>query len=412
MPADKRETLLILGTGFAAFSAVRGVDIDRYQIVVVAPRNHFLFTPLLPSTTVGTIEFRSIIEPIRTARKGLRFHQAYCTRLDTENRIAYCEGKFKSTPFEVKYDRAIVAVGAVSNTFGIPGVAEHCHFLKEIQDARNIRHEVIQCFERASKPNRPVEDFDWLLRFVIVGGGPTGVEFAAELHDFVEQDLAKWFPDLIPYVRITLLEAQDNILTMFDASLSDYTRNHFARNKIQVRTNSMVKEVRSGVVVLQGGEEIGYGLAVWSTGNGPTPLVAGLDVPKDRAQRLLTDACFRVAGRDDLFAVGDCAVIDGNPLPPTAQAAQQAGTHLARVLNSMAKGAEPAPFEYKHQGMLAYIGGKKALADLGSVQGKGFSAWLFWRSAYLTKLVSLQNKFLVASDWARSFLFGRDISQY
>ena len=163
---------------------------------------------------------------------------------------------------------------------------------------------------------------------------------------------------------------------------------------------------------MEGGEEIGYGLAVWSTGNGPTPLVAGLDVPKDRAQRLLTDACFRVAGRDDLFAVGDCAVIDGNSLPPTAQAAQQAGTHLARVLNSMAKGAEPAPFKYKHQGMLAYIGGKKALADLGSVQGKGFSAWLFWRSAYLTKLVSLQNKFLVASDWARSFLFGRDISQY
>lgn len=412
MAADKRETLLILGTGFAAFSLVKSVDIERYQIVVVAPRNHFLFSPLLPSTTVGTIEFRSIIEPIRTARKGLRFHQAYCTRIDLENKIAHCEGKFKQTPFELKYDRVVIAVGAISNTFGIPGVAEHCYFLKEIQDARNIRHEVIQCFERASKPNRPVEDFDWLLRFVIVGGGPTGVEFAAELHDFIEQDLSKWFPDLIPYVRITLLEAQDSILTMFDASLSEYTRNHFTRNKIQVRTGSMVKEVRSGVVVLQSGEEIGYGLVVWSTGNGPTELVANLDVPKDRARRVLTNNCFQVAGHDDVYAIGDCAVIEDNPLPPTAQAAQQAGTHLAKVLNAVARGEAPPPFQYKHRGMLAYIGDKKALADLGNVRGKGFTAWLFWRSAYLTKLVSLQNKFLVASDWLRSFIFGRDISQY
>src|SRR5690606_23402543 len=112
-----------------------------------------------------------------------------------------------------KYDHVFIGVGAISNTFGIPGVEQYCHFLKEIQDARNIRHEVIQCFERASKPNRPIEDFDWLLRFVIVGGGPTGVEFAAELHDFIEQDLSKWFPDLIPYVRITLLEASESILT-------------------------------------------------------------------------------------------------------------------------------------------------------------------------------------------------------
>lgn len=412
MPADKRETLLILGTGFAAFSLVKAVDIERYQIVVVAPRNHFLFSPLLPSTTVGTIEFRSIIEPIRTARKGIRYHQASCTSIDLEKRVAHCEGKFKQTPFDVPYDRVVIAVGAVSNTFGIPGVAEHCYFLKEIQDARNIRHEVIQCFERASKPNRPVEDFDWLLRFVIVGGGPTGVEFAAELHDFIEQDLSKWFPDLIPYVRITLLEAQDSILTMFDASLSEYTRKHFTRNKIQVRTGSMVKEVRSGVVVLQSGEEIGYGLVVWSTGNGPTDLVANLDLPKDRARRVLTDASFRVAGRDDVYAIGDCAVIEDNPLPPTAQAAQQAGTHLAKMLNAVARGEPAPPFQYKHRGMLAYIGDKKALADLGNVRGKGFTAWLFWRSAYLTKLVSLQNKFLVASDWLRSFIFGRDISQY
>lgn len=412
MTKDSRETLLILGTGFAAFTLIRNIDTARYKLVVVAPRNHFLFTPLLPSTTVGTIEFRSIIEPIRTARKGLRFHQAYCTSLDLENKIAHCEGTFKRTPFELSFDRVVVAVGAINNTFGVPGVEQHCCFLKEIADARKIRHNVIQCFERASKPNRPQADFEWLLHFLIVGGGPTGVEFAAELDDFIDEDLSRWFPDLIPHVKVTLIEAHETILSTFDKSLSQYTQDHFKRDNIEVRTNKRVKEVQSHKVILTDGEEVGFGLCVWSTGNGPTELVAGMDVPKDRAQRIITDKCWRVGGRDDVFAVGDCAVMEGAPLPQTAQVAQQAGDHLADVLHAIADAKNPPPFKYHHRGMLAYIGDNKALADLGRVQGKGFGAWLLWRSAYLTKLVSLQNKFLVASDWLRSFAFGRDISQY
>ena len=409
---DKRPVLLVLGTGFASFSLVRAIDTERYQLVVVAPRNHFLFSPLLPSTTVGTIQFQSIIEPIRTARKGLRFHQAHCVRLDPENNTAHCEGVFKQTPFEVKYDYVFLGVGAVSNTFGIPGVEEHCHFLKEIQDARNIRHEVIQCFERASKPNRPVADFDWLLRFVIVGGGPTGVEFAAELHDFIQEDLAKWFPDLVPYVRITLLEAMESILSSFDVTLSDYTKQHFSRQKIQVRTNALVQEVTRDEVVLQDGAKIGYGLVVWSTGNGPTGLVSSLDVPKDRARRLLTDDYCLVNTTKNIFSAGDCASIEGNLLPPTAQVAQQAGAFVAKHLNAIAKDKPTRPFVYNHKGMLAYVGGNKALADMGSVKSKGFYTWIVWRSAYLTKLMSFQNKMMVMFDWVRAFIFGRDISQY
>ncbi|MBI1317633.1 MAG: hypothetical protein GC168_01625 [Candidatus Hydrogenedens sp.] len=410
--ADTRPVLLVLGTGFASFSLVKAIDTERFQLVVVAPRNHFLFSPLLPSTTVGTIQFQSIIEPIRTARKGLRYHQAFCVRLDTENKVAHCEGKFKRTPFEVKYDYVFIGVGAVSNTFGIPGVEQYCHFLKEIQDARNIRHEVIQCFERASKPNRPIEDFDWLLRFVIVGGGPTGVEFAAELHDFIEQDLSKWFPDLIPYVRITLLEAGESILTAFDATLGDYTRRHFSRKKIQVRTKSLVREVTHDAVVLSNGEEIGYGLVVWSTGNGPTELVDNLDLPKDRTKRLITDEYCCVKTTDNIFSVGDCAVMEHNPLAPTAQVAQQGGTYVAKQLNDLVAKKERKPFNYKHKGMLAYVGGNKALADMGSRKSKGFHTWILWRSAYLTKLISFQNKLMVMFDWLRAFIFGRDISQY
>ena len=408
---ENRPKLLIIGTGFAAFSVIKEIDVERYHVTIVSPRNHFLFTPLLPSTTVGTVEFRSIMEPIRTARQGIRFHQGFCVRIDAEKSIAYCEGKFKGTPFEVQYDKLVVAVGAISNTFGIPGVEEHAKFLKEISDAHQIRHQIIQCFERASKPDRPVQDFEWLLHFVVVGGGPTGVEFAAEMDDFLRQDLKKWFPELMPYVRITLLEAQDDILSAFDKSLSSYTTRHFTRQHIRVRTKAAVKEVNSEAVVLENDEEVPFGLLVWSTGNGPASVVANAGLPLTQG-RLVVDDNFRVAGTQNIFAAGDCALIEDNPLPPTAQVAQQQGTHLAKVLNKALDETEVGPFQYKHRGMMAYVGKRKALVDTKNVQGKGFTTWLFWRSAYLTKLMSWKNKMLVVMDWVRTFLFGRDISQF
>lgn len=408
---ETRPTLLIVGTGFAAFSLLKNIDVERYQVTIVSPRNHFLFTPLLPSTTVGTVEFRSIIEPIRTARKGIRFHQGFCVRIDTQESVAYCEGKFKRTPFEVPYDKLVIAVGARNNTFGIPGVEEHAKFLKEISDARQIRHQIIQCFERASKPDRPVQDFEWLLHFVVVGGGPTGVEFAAEMDDFLRQDISKWFPELMPYVKITLLEAQEDILSAFDKSLSAYTTRHFARQHIRVRTNAAVKKVESAAVVLDNDEVVPYGLLVWSTGNGPTGIVADSGLPLDQG-RIIVDGTFQVSNSANIYSVGDCAVIDGNPLPPTAQVAQQQGAHLAKILNKELDGKSAGPFEYRHRGMMAYVGKRKALVDTKNVQGKGFGTWLFWRSAYLTKLMSWKNKTLVVVDWLRTFFFGRDISQF
>ncbi|MBI2431524.1 MAG: FAD-dependent oxidoreductase [Candidatus Hydrogenedentes bacterium] len=407
-----RPRILVLGTGFGSFSFIKHIDVEAFDVFVVSPRNHFLFTPLLPSTTVGTVEFRSIIEPIRVARKGIRFYQAVCTRLDLEKSIAYGEGYFHRTPFEHAYDFLVLGVGAVNNTFGIPGVAEHAMFLKELADARAIRQKIIECLERASKPGRAPADLDWLLRFVVVGGGPTGVEFAAEMHDFLREDLAKWFPDLVPHVRITVLEAKEQILNMFDARLRAYATRVFRRSQIDVRTNSMVREVRQDAIVLQNGEEIRYGLVVWSTGIGPTPLVRSLDVPKGPFKRLLVDDYLKVLTTTNVYAMGDCCRLESQDLPPTAQVAQQEGKYLARAFNQRARGKTPGPFVYKHMGMLAYIGERRALADLKNVKGRGFTTWLFWRSAYLTKLVSWKNKLLVVSDWLLTSLFGRDISRF
>ena len=411
MQSDKPR-VVVLGSGFGAFSFVKHLNHRHYDVTVVSPRNHFLFTPLLPSTTVGTVEFRSIIEPVRLADKRLQYYQAQAASVDLEGRVLRCEGAFQGRPFDVAYDELLIAVGAVSHTFGVPGVEENAHFLKELSDARSIRQKIIECFERAAQPGRDAVEIANLLRFVVVGGGPTGVEFAAELHDFVTRELRRWFPKLYRIASIVLVEAQNEILTSFDRKLSAYAKEHFLHSGIEVRTQTTVKAVHPECVELQQGEMLHCGLVVWSTGIAPTAFVRNLPLPKDKRGRLLTDDHFRVIGVDHVYALGDCARPESAELAATAQAAQQGGKYLARAFNQRARKHAAGPFEYKHMGMLAYIGGRRALADLRGYKGHGYATWVFWRSAYLTRLVSVKNKVLVFFNWLSTFIFGRDISRF
>jgi NADH:ubiquinone reductase (non-electrogenic) len=412
MASTHKPSVVVLGTGFAGFSFIKRVDLKSLAVTVVSPRNYFLFTPLLPSTTVGTIEFRSIIEPVRAARKGITYYHASCTGIDGHGRTITCEGVFDKRPFSLAFDYLVIAVGGRSNTYNIAGVEEHALFLKDLADARLIRQRIIANFEQAANPAVPEEERRRLLHFVVVGGGPTGVEFAAEMHDFLTEDLRKSFRALMPLVRITVLEASDHILNSFDAMLSDYTLRLFQRQRIDVRTQSLVTRVEEGAIYLQDGAKIPCGLVIWSTGIGPVALVQSLDAPKDQYGRILVDEFLRVEGFSSVYAAGDCATIRGNVVPATAQVAQQQGTYLAAELLHRSRGKPAKPFRYRHYGMLAYIGSGRALADLAAYKGKGFSTWLFWRSAYLTKLVSLKNKMLVLFDWFKTFVFGRDISRF
>lgn len=411
---EARPKVVLLGTGFAAVSFMRHLRVDHYDLTVVSPRNHFLFTPLLPSTTVGTLEFRSIIEPIRQTLdpKSFTYYQAHARGIDPATKLVTCEGVHDGETFLLSYNILVVAVGATNRTFGIPGVREHALFLKELTDARAIRQRIIECFERAATPMQTETERRRLLHFVVVGGGPTGVEFAAELHDFLAEDLEKTYPDLMGDVRITVVEGSKSLLNSFDARLGAYAMKRFRRGKIEVRTATVVKEVRERDVVLADGSSIEYGMVVWSTGIDATALVQELPFPKDRARRLVTDEFFRVDPQGSIYAVGDCATRMGDALPATAQVAQQEGEYLARELNRLAQGRELKAFKYRNMGMLAYIGDNRALADLPQIKGKGFATWLFWRSAYLTKLVSWKNKILVLFDWFKTLIFGRDISRF
>ncbi len=408
--------LVILGTGFGGFSVLKKIDLKQYDVAVISERNHFLFTPLLPSTTVGTIEFRSIIEPVRLARKNVTFYQARASALDVQTQTVRCEDVIDGHVFDVGYDVLVVAVGAVNHTFGVPGVEANAFFLKELRDARKIRQRIIDHFEHASIPGLPSAEVQRLLHFVVAGGGPTGVEFAAELADFLEEELEKAFPHLVGTARITLVEAGRHILSSFDREISEYAVRLFNRRRVTVLTHQAVEEVSSQQLRLQDDSVIPYGVLVWSTGNAPTSFVRQLPFVKDPAGRMMVDGYFAVPETKDVYAIGDCANRKDSPLVATAQVAGQAGKYLARLLNRMAKtGCERTafrPFVYKHLGMLAYIGDYRAVADLPKAKSRGFSTWIFWRSAYLTRLVSWKNKAMVIFDWSKAFLFGRDVSRF
>eukprot|EP00878_Enallax_costatus_P005917 GHUV01006208.1.p1 GENE.GHUV01006208.1~~GHUV01006208.1.p1 ORF type:complete len:338 (+),score=70.72 GHUV01006208.1:311-1324(+) len=197
---SKKPVVLVLGTGWGAHSLAKVIDVDLFEVVIVSPRNHFLFTPMLPSTAVGTVEFRSLLEPIRTSNPYAAYLEASCDRVDADKKVAYCTAAVafedgRRPQFEVPYDVLVVAVGERPATFGVPGVAEHCFFMKEVSDTVELRRRVQEAFELAALPGTSEEERRKVLRFVVVGGGPTGVEFAGTLNDFVRVDLARKYPE-------------------------------------------------------------------------------------------------------------------------------------------------------------------------------------------------------------------------
>jgi NADH dehydrogenase FAD-containing subunit len=367
--------------------------------------------------------FCSVTEPIRGAiQSNLAFYQARCEQIDFDSRTAHCLAALESNQdkISVEFDKLVIAVGARSNTFNIAGVDSRAFFLKDIGDARKIRHRVIECFEHAKHPGLTEGDIKALLHFCIVGGGPTGIEFSAELHDFVWEDLRRLYPDLFQHVRITVYDVAKRILSGFDASLADYAAKKFSRERIEIVTGMAVREILEDGLVLHSGEHVRTGMIVWATGLAPNALVAGMQgVQRDnRTGRLFTDPSPRLLDQfgkpiEGVYAIGDCATIMNNDLPCTAQVAKQKAKYLRAALNSDHK--SDGGFTYRTAGSMAYIGGWKAIADIRvtdrSVKQRGWVAWLFWRSAYFSMAVSMRNKLLIPMYWFLAWAFGRDISK-
>ncbi|TLD05180.1 uncharacterized protein PgNI_09972 [Pyricularia grisea] len=471
-PDPNRKTLVILGTGWGSVSLMKNLDVENYNVIVISPRNYFLFTPLLPSCTTGTIEHRSIMEPVRTILRNkkakVKYYEAEASSIDPDRKVVKIfdtsEVKGDMAETEVPYDMLVVGVGAENATFGIPGVREHSCFLKEIGDAQLIRKKIMDCVETAAFKDQTPEEIDRLLSVVVVGGGPTGVEFAGELADFFEEDIKKLIPEISDRFKVTLVEALPSVLPSFSKQLIEYTESTLKEEKINIETKTMVQKVTDKSVEAtttrpDGTKEkrvMPYGLLVWATGNAVRPLVKDLcsriPAQKDSRRGLAVNEYLVVQGARDIWAIGDCAVAGYGP---TAQVASQEGAFLARLFNNMAmtealenkiqelssslnvKQADRAPaevsaeiaeyerklrrikdirpFKYSHQGSLAYIGSDKAVADISWLDGNfatgGRLTYLFWRSAYLSMCFSARNRILVINDWVKSKIFGRDVSR-
>ncbi|XP_044495922.1 external alternative NAD(P)H-ubiquinone oxidoreductase B2, mitochondrial-like [Mangifera indica] len=322
----KKKKVVVLGTGWAGTSFLKSLNSPSYDVQVISPRNYFAFTPLLPSVTCGTVEARSIVEPVRNIVKkknvNVTFWEAECFKIDAQNKKVYCRSNQNTNlngnkEFAVDYDYLVIAMGARPNTFNTPGVEENCHFLKEVEDAQRIRRHVIDNFEKASHPGLSDEERMRILHFVVVGGGPAGVEFAAELHDFVTEDLMKLYPSVKESVKITLLEAADHILNMFDKRITAFAEDKFQRDGIDVKLGSMVVKVTDKEISAKErgkGEttSMPFGMIVWSTGIGPHPMIKEFmkTVGQTNRRALATDEWLRVEGCDNVYALGDCATIN------------------------------------------------------------------------------------------------------
>ncbi|KAI8575430.1 hypothetical protein K450DRAFT_261988 [Umbelopsis ramanniana AG] len=455
LPFDaSKRTIVVLGSGWASTSFLKSIDTEQYNVVVVSPRNYFLFTPLLPSCTVGTIDVRSIVEPTRfiTRHKSreVKVYEAECTEIDPVKKTITIadnsEIKGDSAQATLEYDYLVIGTGATNQTFGIKGVEEHACFLKEVWDAQKIRTKVMDCIETAAFPGQAEEEIERLLHMVVVGGGPTGIEYAAELHDFLKEDLASWYPELAEKIKITLVEALPNVLPAFSKQLIDYTETTFKEQNITIHTKTMVKEVKEKEIIVQQADgtkaNIPYGLLVWATGNTVRPVIRNLmaKLPEHQTVRrgLAVDDWLQLNGTEGIYALGDASA---TKYAPTAQVASQQGKYLARLFGQLAvcdkmeeelktledgdekekkarklqKAKSIKPFEYTHQGSLAYIGSDRAIADLpfggGNVASGGVATFLFWRSAYLSNLFSGRNRSLVVTDWIKKNILGRDISR-
>lgn len=323
--------LVILGGGWGSVALLKELNPEDYHVTVISPKNYFLFTPMLPSATVGTLEMRSLVEPIRRILSRISGHylRANAEDVDFSHKlveVSQTDARGKESRFYVPYDKLVIAVGSQTNPHGVKGL-ENCFFLKDINDARMIRNQVMKNLELACLPTTSDTERRRLLSFVVSGGGPTGVEFAAELFDLLNEDLTRRFPKLLRNeISVHIIQSRSHILNTYDEALSKYAEERFARDQVDVLTNSRVKEVLPDKIIFtQKGEngelvtkELPAGFCLWSTGVSQADLckriAAKLGDVQNNRHALETDTHLRLNGTPlgDVYAIGDCATVQNN----------------------------------------------------------------------------------------------------
>jgi NADH dehydrogenase len=396
--------VVIVGGGFGGLSAARTLGKAAVRVTLVDRRNHHLFQPLLYQVATATLSPGDIAAPIRWILRGManvRVILGAVARIDVAaRRIELEDGD------TLDYDYLIVATGASHAYFGHSEWASFAPGLKTLEDAVGIRRRVLLAFERAEREGDPARRRE-LLTFVLVGGGPTGVELAGTLAEISRQTLRHEFRSIDPSTaRIVLVEAGPHILPTFPAKLRDAARSSLARLGVEVLENTRVTGIDARGVML-GADSLAAGTVLWAAGVAASPLTATLGAPVDRAGRVIVEPDLSIPAHPEVFVVGDAAAFlhqTGEPLPGVAQTAMQGAAHAARNILRHLHGQAALPFVYRDKGSMAIVGRNSAIADLGWARFSGPLAWLAWLFLHIFMLIGFRNRVVVLLQWAVAYL--------
>jgi NADH dehydrogenase len=394
--------LLIVGGGFGGLAAARALARAPVRITLLDRANHHLFQPLLYQVATAGLSAPDIAAPLRHILRGQRnatVLMGEAARVDAAARQVVLQDGTR-----LDYDLLLLATGATHAYFGHDDWAPHAPGLKTLEDALRIRRRLLAAFEHAEATDDADARRAWLT-FVIVGGGPTGVELAGTLAEIARHTLRREFRNIDPHdARVLLVEAGPRILSTFPESLSRKARAQLERLGVEVRTGTPVAAIDGDGIAIDG-ERIAARTTVWAAGVAASPLARSLGVDLDRAGRVHVSDDLSVPGHPEIFVAGDVAhvVQDGRPVPGVAPAAKQMGRHVARTIRARLAGRASAPFRYRDLGNLATIGRRAAIVDLHGLRFSGFPAWAFWLGAHIWFLIGFRNRLVVLLDWAVAY---------
>jgi NADH dehydrogenase len=418
--------IVVLGGGFAGVAVARRLEKKlrrgEAEIALVSRDNFTLFTPMLPEVSSGGLEPRHVATPVRAQLHRTKFVLGEIADVDLDANAVEARHPITGDVTRLEYDHIVLALGSVTSTFGIPGVAEHTLPLKTLEDAETLRNRVIAALEQAVVTT-PGSERDRLLTFVVVGGGYTGCECAGELVDFFHSIVKFYRPLQMRDVRMILIEGGTALLPDLPAAMGRYTTRHLARRGVELIIGDGVTRIDRDGIALHSGAHVSSATVVWSAGVRPSPVLRDLPgCTHARNGGLVTNEDMSVAGRPGGWALGDSAWIPTRAgaeqsdktawYPATAQHAIREGPTLADNIIATLRGKPTKPFRYSSLGTMASLGGRRGVAALpGGFVLTGFLAWFLWRGYYLARLPGLDRQVRVAFDWAIGVIFPRDIAE-
>jgi len=403
MAGRRRPRVVVVGAGFGGLWAARTLAFEPVEVLLVDRRNHHTFFPLLYQVAAAEIEPEAIAFPIRGLLRrfpNIGFEMAEVRGIEPEARRLETDGP------PLDYDFLILAPGSTAHTYGVPGVAEHAFFLKDLDQAIALRNHILSAFERAAREPDPIRRRP-MLTFTVVGGGPTGVEFAGALAELIARPLRRDFPTLdFREVRVVLLEAAEGLLPGLPDRLRAYAAARLRRLGVEVRLRAPVAAVEPGRVRLKDGTAIETDTVVWTAGVRGNPLGEALGLPVGPGGRVPVAPTLQVPHHPEIYVIGDLALPDGaGRLPMVAPVAIQQGEAAARNILRALRGQPPRPFRYRDPGTLVTLGRNAAVAHVFGRAFTGFPAWLLWLGVHLVRLIGMRNRLVVLSGWAWDYLF-------